>query len=99
LISFSRQAAKQLANLRDHYEALDRLDAVRNLAAAMQQASDAIEHDPAAGLPAPRPYPQLARPGLAWVKAGRYWVAYTTAPRLLITGVFYDAANIPNRIE
>jgi len=97
LIPFSRQAAEQLAQLRDHYEALDRLDAVRNLAVAVQQASTAIECDPTGGLAAPRPYPQLAKPGRAWVKAGRYWVSYLTEPRLLITGIFYDAADIPRR--
>ena len=99
MIPFSRQAAKQLAQLRDHYEALDRLDAVRNLAIAVQEASTTIQRDPAGGLTAPRPYPQLAKPGRTWVKAGRYWIAYVAVPRLLITGIFYDAADIPRRIE
>jgi hypothetical protein len=66
--------------------------------AAIQDASDAIERDPMAGLPAPRPYPQLARSGQAWVKAGRYWIAYRRRPRLVIAAVFYDAANIPKRL-
>jgi hypothetical protein len=54
-------------------------------------------HVPAAGLPAPQPYPQLARPGVAWIKAGRYWIAYTTAAAPVIVGVFYETANIPGR--
>jgi hypothetical protein len=57
-----------------------------------------IEHNPATGLPAPRPYPQLARPGQAWVKAGRYWIAYRRRPRLVIAAVFFDTANFPKRL-
>jgi hypothetical protein len=49
-------------------------------------------------LSAPRPYPDLARPGLAWIKAGRYWIAYRTKPRVIIVAVFYDTANIPGRL-
>ena len=65
---------------------------------AMQEAADRIEADPAAGLPAPRPYPELARPGRAWVKAGRYWVLYrTTAPPVIIA-VFFETADIPGRL-
>jgi plasmid stabilization system protein ParE len=99
VIPFSRHAEWQLSSLYRHYEELDRLDAVRNLTAALRQVCEAIERDPAVGLAAPRPYPQLARPGRAWVKAGRYWVAYRTTPRLLITGIFYETANIPDRVK
>lgn len=98
MIPFTRRAGQQLSELRDHYEALGRIEAILNLAAAMQEASDAIERDPTAGLPAPRPYPQLARSGWAWIKARRYWVAYSTIPASVITAVFYESANIPGRI-
>ena len=98
MIPFTRRAEQQLAELRDHYEALDRIEAILNLLAAVQEASDAIERNPAAGYPAPRPYPQLARSGWAWVKTRRYWVAYSTAPALVITAVFYESANIPGRV-
>jgi plasmid stabilization system protein ParE len=83
--------------LRQHYEGLKRPEAVRNLVAALHEAMTKIGADPGAGLAAPRPYPELARPGRAWVKAGRYWVCYTTTPRLLIVAVFFEAANIPAR--
>ncbi len=56
-----------------------------------------IERSPAAGLPAPRPYPEVARAGRAWIKAGRYWVSYRTTKPLVILGVFYEAADIPGR--
>jgi plasmid stabilization system protein ParE len=98
LIPFSREATQQVVALRRHYEFLGRLEATTNLLAALRDASNAIERDPTAGLPAPRPYPQFARPGQAWVKAGRYWIAYRRHPRLVIAAVFYDTANIPNRM-
>jgi hypothetical protein len=59
---------------------------------------DRISAHPNRGLPAPRPYPGLARPGRAWIKSGRYWIAYRTRPRLLIVAVFYETADIPGRI-
>ncbi|MDE1149395.1 MAG: hypothetical protein PW843_22805 [Azospirillaceae bacterium] len=77
---------------------MDRFEAVVNLMHALQKASDAIEHDPMAGLSAPRAYPHLVRPGLAWVKAGRYWIAYRIKPYPIITGVFYETADIPRRL-
>ncbi|HEX4366898.1 MAG TPA: hypothetical protein VH023_08725 [Rhodopila sp.] len=49
-------------------------------------------------MPAPRPYPALARPDREWVKAGRYWIAYRTRPRVLIIAVFFETANIPDRM-
>ncbi len=65
---------------------------------ALDEAERKIEHNPAGGLPAPRPYPWLARAGWAWVKAGRYWIGYRQRPRLLIVSVFYETADIPGRL-
>lgn len=64
----------------------------------MDEAGGKIERDPAAGLRAPRPYPELRQAGRAWVQAGRYWFAYSTTKPPVIVGVFYDAANIPGRV-
>lgn len=98
MIDYAPRALRQIAALRQHYERLERIEPIRTLDAALAEAERKIETDPAAGLPAPRPYPQLARPGLAWVKAGRYWVAYRVTPRLTIATVFYETANIPDRL-
>jgi plasmid stabilization system protein ParE len=98
LIVYTPRALRQIADLRYHYEQLNRIEAINVLEAALYEAERRIERDPAAGLPAPRPYPQLARPRMAWVKAGRYWVAYRTAPRLTIAAVFYETADIPGRV-
>jgi hypothetical protein len=97
VIPFTRRAAQQVADLRHHYEALARPEAVRNLFAALEQASGAIETGVDIGLLAPRPYPDLARPGWIWTKSGRYWVAYRRLPRPAILAVFYEAADIPSR--
>jgi plasmid stabilization system protein ParE len=98
LIGFTARAAQQFRELRQYYEDCERPDAIRALIAALEQASRTIEADPEAGFPAPRPYPQLARPGRAWVKSGRYWIAYTTTRPPVIAAVFYETANIPGRL-
>jgi hypothetical protein len=84
--------------LRRHYEALDRDNAIRSLVRALAEAEARIERTSSAGLPAPRPYPQLARPGRAWIEAGRYWTVYTTTRPPAIAGVFHDAADLPTRV-
>ena len=98
MIVLTPRAARQVRVLRQHYEDRRRPEATRNLVAAIESAWHQITADPAAGLPAPRPYPQIARPGRAWVHAGRYWIAYVTRPSPAITLVVYDAADIPRRV-
>ncbi len=66
---------------------------MRNLAAAVAEVARLIERSPVAGLPAPRSYPAMARPGQAWVKVGPCWIRYGTRTPLVITGVFYEAAD------
>jgi plasmid stabilization system protein ParE len=98
LIGFTARAARQLEELRQHYEDRERPEAIRRLIAAVQEASWKIEANPAAGLAAPRPYPNLARAGRAWVKAGKYWFSYRTTQPSVIVAVFYDTADIPARL-
>ena len=98
MIVFTPRAARQVRALRQHYQDRERPEATRALVVALESAWQAIITNPAAGLPAPRPYPQLAGPGRAWVQAGRYWVAYRTRQPLAIVAVFYDAADIPGRL-
>lgn len=98
MIGFTAKAERQINALRRHYERLERPEAIHNLIAAVQEAAGKIEADPEAGLPAPRPYPALARPRRAWVQAGRYWVLYRTTTPPVIVAVFYDAADIPGRL-
>lgn len=98
MIGFTARAARQFRALRQHYENHERPEAVRRLIAALQEAERKIESNPTAGLAAPRPYPHLARPGTAWVQAGRYWVSYSTTQPPRIVAVFYDTANIPGRM-
>jgi plasmid stabilization system protein ParE len=98
LIVFTPEAGQQIRDLRQPYAARDRPEAIRGLSAALEAAWQKITTSPAIGLAAPRPYPHLARPGLAWIKAGRYWIAYSTAKPTVIVGVFYETANIPGRL-
>jgi len=50
------------------------------------------------GLPAPGPYPELAMEGRAWLKAGRYWFAYTKTVPMVVVAAFYEEADIPGRM-
>jgi hypothetical protein len=81
-----------------HYEDRRRTEAIRGLFAALDAAGRTIESNPSAGFAAPRPYPQVARKGRAWVKAGRYWVAHSTRFPPVIVAVFYETADIPRRM-
>jgi len=98
VIAYTRRAARDVAQLRTHYEARSFIEAVVNLDAALREAERRIEADPAAGSASPRPYPQLARPARAWIKSGNYWIAYTLTAPPVIVGVFHDSADIPRRI-
>jgi hypothetical protein len=79
LIGYTDKALEQVRVLRRHYETLARDAAIQALDRALTDAEAKIERAPAKGLPAPRPYPQLARPGWAWVKS--LVLASKTAPR------------------
>lgn len=73
------------------------MEAGRNLLSAVDQAIQTICMDPMVGLPAPRPYPALTQPGRLWLRTGRYWIAYTKTPSLIVA-VFHDMADITGRI-
>ncbi len=70
---------------------------MRGLQRAMREAWAKIEAPRLGGLPAPRPYQHLARKGVLWRYSGSYWVAYRRSPRLAISAVFHDEADIPGR--
>ena len=68
---------------------------MRNLDRALNEAEARIACHPETGLPAPRPYPELARDGEAWTRVGRYWIAYSTIKPPVILGVFHESADTP----
>lgn len=98
MIRLSREAERQLAALLRHYTRIGRPEAKQNLIAVIDQAVERIARDPAGGLPAPRPYPDIARPGRAWIAVGSYWIAYSTTNPPVILAVFYATADIPARL-
>lgn len=97
MIDDTLRAVAHLTSLLDFYEETERPDAMRGLQRAMREAWAKIEADPAGGLPAPRPYPHLARKGILWQHSRSDWVAYRRSPRLAISAVFHDEADIPGR--
>jgi hypothetical protein len=98
LIGVTARALREIAELRFFYERELRLDAIRSLDRAIDEAGVLIERDPGGGLPAPRPYPWVARPGQAWRKVRAYWFRYSLTSPPVITAVFYERANIPGRL-
>ena len=98
MISLSPEAETQLDRLLTHFERLNRIAAAENLLAVLDLASVRILRAGSAGLPAPRPYPALARLGFRWIKEGRYWVAYLNHGSPTIVGIFHESADIPNRV-
>lgn len=97
MTAYTARAERQVNALRDHYEELGRNSATRALFAALDEAERRIDNGEA-GMPAPRPYPGLVRPNRAWIKAGRYWITYSTTTPPTIVGLYFDAANIPGRL-
>ncbi len=75
MVVLTPEAQAQLIRLVIHYESLDRSAATRNIMAAVESAKERIVHAPTAGLPAPRPYPELKKAGRLWLKEGRYWIS------------------------
>jgi len=98
MIALSPEAEAQLDALIAHYEALGRVEASINLLNALEKARTRIAERPEAGLPAPRPYPGLAKEGRRWIIEGSYWISYSLTTRPVISGVFYAMSDIPNRI-
>ena len=99
MIRLSPEAESHVEALIVHFERLERPEAIRNLIAALANASDNISARPRSGLAAPRPYPSLASLGLLWTKSGPYWIAYgLEGGGPIIMGVFHDTANIPGRV-
>ena len=94
------RAQSQLDALTEHYEALGRDDAIRNLMTALIDVSNKIEAAAGLGLHAPLPYPEIANLnlGFRWLKMGSYWFAFTPAPDMTITNIFYEKSDIPNRL-
>lgn len=68
-------------------------------APALDEAARKIERSPKSGLAAPRRCPTLARSGRGGFKSERYWVVFSITQPLAIVGVFYDAADSPNRLS
>ena len=98
MIEYTPEALRQVDALLLYYEAHQRDGAARALLKALAEAEQKVGRNPTAGLAAPRPYPDLAEVGRAWVKAGRYWIAYRTARPPVIVAVFYETADIPGRM-
>ncbi len=97
MIALTPEAARQVEALERFYIDRQRAQALRNLGHALAEASLIIVNAPERGLPAPRPYPDLASLGLSWLKRGRYWIAYDpTVP--IIAGVFFETGDIPGRV-
>lgn len=99
MIDYSDRALDLIDELRAHFVRKGWLEPLQSLRTALIEAEARIGRDPSKGLPAPRPYPELAADGERWIHVRRYWIAYTTTDPPIIIGVFYDTADIPGRVK
>jgi hypothetical protein len=75
VIRLAQAARTQVRDLASHYADVGRPEAVRNLRVIVARAAQRIEAQRGPFFPAPRPYPNLTRPGWLWLKEGPYWIA------------------------
>jgi plasmid stabilization system protein ParE len=101
-VQLSLEAQEQLRAMTRHYKNLERREALRYLIEALEEAKAKIINRPNDGLRAPRPYPDLEKPGRLWIYIHRYWFSYqlATPPAFpSILGIFYDTNDIPGLIN
>jgi hypothetical protein len=92
-------ASRQVEALIEHFDEELRFDVSDRLIAAVATAAARIQAEPHGGDPAPRPYPLLKSFGFRWIKEHRYWFGWSMAKGYpVLTNVFYDTADIENRI-
>ena len=97
MVGLSPRAEDDLETLVDHYIAIGRPEVARTLFLAVDRVKARIERAPDSGLSAPRPYPKVRAAGVKWMLEARYWFAYSIGEPRAIIGIFYAAADIPNR--
>ena len=97
MIGYTPNARRQVAGLIAHYRAKRRPEALRNLDRFLTEAEAAIVNGPKRPRLFPATYRDLARPGIAWLKSGIYWVAYKQTDPPVIVAVFWDRAAIDRR--
>ena len=73
--------------------------AVRKLLEAYDTAVEAISNDTKSWLSHPRPYPQLARLELRWIKVHRYWFGYMPGAEPIIANLLEETSDIPRRVS
>jgi plasmid stabilization system protein ParE len=98
LIRLSPAAEEQVDALIAYYESKARLTAAETLLAVIERARTRIAERPDIGLPAPRPYPLLARRNLLWIKERSHWISYSRTTPPVILGIVYATSDIPNRL-
>jgi len=100
ILPYTHRAASHVDALVTYYlYKKGRPEAVRALYRTLEAASVAIMAKTATLYDAPRPYPAVREPGAYWVYFAPYWIAFRRPQNPIISAVFYDAADIPNRIE
>ena len=97
MIVYSATALRQIDELAAHYIAKRRPEAVRNLLAALKTAENVIVAGPRHPRSFPATYRSLARPGRAWIKQARYWIAYDLKQPPVIAAVFWEGADLSRR--
>jgi len=97
ILPYTARAAVHVDALVAHYLADENPEAAINLRRQLVAASAAIANGTARTFPHPRPYPQLQEMGAYWVYFPPYWIAFRRPSDPVISAVWYDQANMPER--
>jgi plasmid stabilization system protein ParE len=97
LTSYSTTALRHIDELTAHYQQKRRPEAIRNLFAALARVEALIDAGPRRPRAFPATYRELARPGRAWLKEARYWIAYEQTDPPVIVAVFWEGADLGRR--
>ena len=97
-IDLTEAAAAAVADIVSRYRDMDppRVEAIRNLRAAISEAQEKIGDNLKCGLDQCRPH-QIKIEGVRWLLVRRYWFAFRPDARA-ITAVHDSASDIPNNL-
>jgi plasmid stabilization system protein ParE len=99
LTTYSETALRHVDELVAHFRKNRRPEAIRNLVASLRRAETLIAAGPFRPRQFPATYGNLARPGRARIKEGRYWIAYDQTDPPNIVSVFWEAADLSTRYQ
>lgn len=93
MIAYSPTAAADQRALENFYHRKNRPAALANLYRQLTVAIGHLESGTGRRHAAPASFRSLAKPGIAWLKVGPYWIVHLTGPPPVILRIFHEASD------